>query len=675
MADILLLEPGYSNKYPPIGLMKISYFHKYIHKDYVRFAKGKLPDAFCDKKWDRVYVTTLFTFEWEKTKEALEYALSVVKNPHQVYTGGILATLMPELISENFPTVKNNTGLLDKKGTLGLEHEECIDRLTLDYSILDDVADQYVYPAHDAYFTYMTRGCGMKCQFCAVQTLEPEYYPYISITEAIRKVDKEFGPKKDLLLMDNNVLRSPRFDQIVDEIKELGFAKGATYKNPKTGKTVQRFVDFNQGLDAFLLTPHKAKRLGELAIRPARIAFDHIEDAEPYKKAIRLCAENGVTHMSNYLLYNGDDFTGKGHNYHADTPEDLYERMRISMELQEELTESTGHKISIFSFPMRYIPLSDLKRGYVGKEWNMKYLRAVQRMLIPTQGKGVSSRSFFEADFGKSPQEFVRFLAMPESHLGWRGDFIPRKDETPKELSDRRDIWNDNQLFLKEWERLFEETGETKAEFIDLIGDNNISLERFAEIKNDVHKKLFIHYFTSTMLLKAFLIKDVETRYMYVKYITEEFPLIYQRLVKYIAGGRIPYSVLEGIYLVIGKKLVSDIMREIDFNAADTPYVINNLMKVQNNVKRYTFDFNLVKLYFTYNSLGFMKTRTKNRLITAIQNLEERIAREILTQNFDEFKEAILNQVADGEVGAEYIIEQINAQLNDVYHQLSLFDI
>ena len=31
--------------------------------------------------------------------------------------------------------------------------------------------------------------------------------------------------------------------------------------------------------------------------------------------------------------------------------------------------------------------------------WNGKYLRAVQRMLIPTQGKGVGSRSFFEADF------------------------------------------------------------------------------------------------------------------------------------------------------------------------------------------------------------------------------------------------------------------------------------
>ena len=44
MSDILLLEPGYSNKYPPIGLMKISYFHKYIQHDYVRFAKGRLPE-------------------------------------------------------------------------------------------------------------------------------------------------------------------------------------------------------------------------------------------------------------------------------------------------------------------------------------------------------------------------------------------------------------------------------------------------------------------------------------------------------------------------------------------------------------------------------------------------------------------------------------------------------
>lgn len=675
MADILLLEPGYSNKYPPIGLMKISYFHKYIHHDYVRFAKGKLPEAFDGKKWDRVYVTTLFTFEWPKTKEAIEYALSVVKDPSQVYTGGILATLMPELIAENFPTVKNNPGLLDKKGTLGLEHEECIDRLTLDYGILDDIADEYVYPAHDAYFTYMTRGCGMKCAFCAVQTLEPEYYPYISIAETIRRVDEQFGPKKDLLLMDNNVLRSPRFDEIIDEIKELGFAKGATYINPKTGKRVQRFVDFNQGLDAYLLTPHKAERLGELAIRPARIAFDHIEDVEAYKKAIRLCAKSGITHMSNYLLYNGVEFTGKGRSYHADTPEDLYERMHISMDLQEELIESTGNNIAIFSFPMRYIPLEDLKRGFVGTHWNPKYLRALQRMLIPTQGKGVSSRSFFEADFGKTSEEFVRALAMPESHLGWRGDFIPRRNETSGEITARKAIWDENQLYLQEWNRLFDLLGESRAEFIEAIGDNNTTVERFGSLKYLAHKKLFIHYFTMTTLLKSFSIDDENERNIVVDYIMNEFPLMYRRLIRYIAQSKIPYSLLLGICRVLGENAVRDILSTIDYEATEVPFVINNLSRVQAITKKYFFDFELIKCFFMYSSYRILSRKEKNKIVKAIQNLDERTTREMLLMHYDSFESTVKSNAIQGEVGADYILEEIDKQLTNVYRQLSLFDI
>lgn len=675
MADILLLEPGYANKYPPIGLMKISYFHKYIHHDYVRFAKGKLPEAFNGKKWDRVYVTTLFTFEWPKTKEAFEYALSVVKDPTQVYTGGILATLMPELIAKNFPTVKNNPGLLDKRGTLGLEHEECIDRLTLDYGILDDIADEYVYPAHDAYFTYMTRGCGMKCAFCAVQTLEPEYYPYISITESIKRVDEQFGPKKDLLLMDNNVLRSPQFDRIIDEIKALGFAKGATYVNPKTGKRVQRFVDFNQGLDAFLLTPHKAQRLGELAIRPARIAFDHIEDAEAYKKAIRLCAENGITHMSNYLLYNGVDFTGKGHSYHADTPEDLYQRMHISMDLQEELIKSTGHKVAIFSFPMRYIPLEDTKRGFVGTNWNHKYLRALQRMLIPTQGKGVSSRSFFEADFGKTPKEFVRALAMPESHLGWRGDFIPHKNETNGEIKARKAVWDENQLYLKEWNRLFDMLGDSRKAFIAAISDNNFTIDRFASLVDPLQKKLFIHYFTTSTMLKAFSMESENDREIYVHYITNEFPLMYQRLLRYVASARIPYSFLQGICQVMGKRAIMDILGFLDYESNEPPFVIHNLSRVQTVIKKSFFDFELIKCLFMYSRYGILNRREKNKIINSIKNLDERKTRELLLKHFESFKEAVLKSSADGEVGAAYILEELDRQLSNVYKQLSMFDI
>lgn len=672
MANILLLEPGYANKYPPIGLMKISYFHRYIQHDYVRFAKGVLPEGYENKKWDRVYVTTLFTFEWPKTKAAIEYALTLVDDPSHVYTGGILATLMPELIAENFPNIKNNIGLLDKKGTLELENEECIDRLPLDYKILDDIKGEYKYPAQDAYFTYMTRGCGMKCEFCAVQTLEPEYYPYISIKDTIKRVDEEFGPKKDLLLMDNNVLRSPNFDAIIDEIIELGFGKGAQFKHPKTGRMVPRYVDFNQGLDAFLLTEHKAKRLGELANRPARIAFDHIEDKDAYVKAIKLCAKNDIDHMSNYLLYNGEDFKGKGHSYQADTPEDLYERMHISMELQEELSEETGHKVAIFSFPMRYIPLSDLERGFVGTNWNKKYLRALQRMLIPTQGKGVSSRSFFEADFGKNSEEFLRYLSMPEEHLGYRGLFIPKKNESEEEKSVRYNIWKENQLYLKEWDRLFESLSD-KSAFIQLIEDNKFSADKLVRVEDPISKKLYTHYLTKTGLLKVFINCDEVTKQIIRNYIYDEFSVMYKRISAHVFNTRVHQSLITGLVSEFKDVFIRDMLSMIDFNSEEH-YLIKALAKAQKELNVHYFNFELIKGFYMFCKMNVFDKEKKDEIINDIIELREEKTRRQLLNSFDKFKKAVIKTVANDQVGVDFIIQKVEQQLSEVYKQLSIFN-
>lgn len=671
MSDILLLEPNYKNKYPPIGLMKIAYFHRYICHDYVRFSKGPLPKELDGKKWDRVYVTTLFTFEWPKTKETIEYAYKVVKDENEVYTGGILATLMPELIQEAFPKIKNNTGLLNRKGTLGLDREEEIDTLPLDYGILDDV--DYKYPAHDAYFTYMTRGCGMRCQFCAVQTLEPKYIPYLSIRENIERINSEFGPKKDLLLMDNNVLISPCFDKIIDEIKDLGFAKGATYKNPRTGKTVNRYVDFNQGLDAKLLTPYKAKRLGELAIYPARIAFDHIEDKDSYVKAITLCAESGITHMSNYLLYNGEAFSGKGSQYHADTPEDLYDRMRISLDLCDELTEKTGNQITIFSFPMRYIPLSDLKRGFVGTNWNLKYLRAVQRMMIPTQGKGVASRSFFEAAFGNNSTEFVEFLAMPEDILGLRGHFVEKKDEDVETAQRRKKQWEDNQSLVEEWINLYRSLGEEKEEFISLIGNNIYTYEKFRTIESEIQKKLFAHYFTVSGLLLA-VNEEISNGKKDLQEILSEYPLLRKRMVSHVAKTRVNTSSFLSILKEEKQKFIMETISYID-DVLDprSLFVFENFEKAQVKIGKRFFDFSLVKyaqMFVGAHAIAYEDIRVAEE---AIRNLDEQCLRKLLVDNISLFKDYLVKTTTK-EVAAEVLLKEIEESILKLYEQLTLFD-
>jgi hypothetical protein len=647
--------------------MKIATFHKRLH-DCVVFAKGKLPDKLADKRWDRVYVTTLFTFEWEETKKSIEYALEVAKDQHMVFVGGIMATLMPELFTETFPTIKLIKGLLNRDGTLGLHNEQCIDRLMPDYDILDDV--EYKYPATDAYFLYMTRGCGMKCQFCAVQTLEPEYVPYISIRNQINEVDKRFGTKRYLLLMDNNVLRSNQFDRIIDELLDLGFGKGCTYPSPHTGKPLQRYVDFNQGLDAKLLNEHKAERLGELAISPARIAFDHIEDEAQYKRALELCAKNGIKYLSNYILYNGEDFSGKGQLYHADTPQDLFNRMKISMDFCDELNNKYGHdgKVHIFSFPMKYIPLNAIDRSFVGTHWNKKYLRAVQRMLIPTQGKGVSTRSFFEADFGTTAEIFMENLAMPEDLLGLRGHFVERKDELKEDRKKRYAQWEINHERVDEWTRLYRSLGEDYTSYVELIKDNDFTMENYSKAATSTLRKMFIHNLSYLSIMRNIEKLGIEM----LTYIKTEFPVLYSELLKYIIHSKhTQFSCLKGMLTLQGTGFITDVIRAF----IDDPYLSTNvfdaLYKAQKDLKKVVLDTRCLDIALRYRvAEAISDTELKNIMRLGLECDEKKIEAR-LYQKSKQLRETLREQNAN-EVAGEIIldkIEEIITLLQKVYRK------
>lgn len=551
--NILLVEPGYKNKYPPIGLMKIATYHR-ERGDNVRFFKGDLKDLVLDVladhavsqfskidhvtdwriyksdllriiqknsvkgyelifdsnpfspsliewikyynriykrreipdefKWDRVYVTTLFTFYWKRIVDTVNYAKSLVKEESGLLVGGIAASVAAKEFEEE-TGIKPITGLLDKPGMLDHDNRTIVDKLSLDYSILEEI--DYKYPESDAYYGYMTRGCKRKCKFCAVPSLEPEFQPYLPFHRKIKKIERIYGAKRNLLLLDNNVLASDRFEDVINDIKKAGFTKGVKFvepnkldlavKNLKSGindiayrrlsqkiildlarrlkgnafieyrKIVReldisekylankeqlisaytqlselynkftrqipkaRYVDFNQGVDARLLTEEKMVLLSEIPIRPLRIAFDSMKYEKPYVKAVRLAAKYGLSNLSNYLLYNYDE-----------KPVELYQRLKINVQLCEDLD------VNIYSFPMKYNPINDAdgyfkNRTYLGEHWNRKYIRSIQLILNSTKGKVGRGRSFFEEAFGKTEQEYFDLLYMPDEYIFHRFHF------------------------------------------------------------------------------------------------------------------------------------------------------------------------------------------------------------------------------------------------------------
>lgn len=556
---ILLIEPGYKNKYPPMALMKLSTYHK-MRGDDVTFFKGspkelikeaietiaiqKYKELYPEKenhlipvrlikailkkpsldnetelsllcgseefvtllktlrsnkfkkefilqdswKWDRVYVTTLFTFYWDITIKTIKEAKLLLRNGGQIYTGGVAATMLTETLIKEADIARSSvlTGLLNKPGQLDKGDESIIDELPLDYSILDEI--EYQYAEQGNFYAYTTRGCVNHCPFCVVPLLEPQYNNYISLRSRLDYTREQYGEQKNLLLLDNNVMASASYNEILKEICDCGFRKGSYFTKPNYLTTIMRhlsagkndkgrrikavklmvhflegllprherrqefyslmlknqffcdlklllpsreqiievyeaiktqydqsiskskslrYVDFNQGVDARLITDEKMELMSQIAIKPLRIAFDSWGLRKVYEKAVRCAARHGLRYLSNYLLYN-----------FKDKPEELYYRMRKNVELGQELN------LQIFSFPMKYHPVKEepyfRNRDYIGKHWNRKYIRAIQCILNATKGKVGPKLDFFNEAFGKNIDEFNKLLIMPEEFIVMR---------------------------------------------------------------------------------------------------------------------------------------------------------------------------------------------------------------------------------------------------------------
>lgn len=149
---------------------------------------------------------------------------------------------------------------------------KAIDRIQPDYTIYPQIDTKTAYG-------FLTRGCPNRCKWCIVPQKEGKIAPYMDVEEIA--VDG----RTNLILMDNNILAS---DYGLEQIEKIIRRK---YR-----------VDFNQGLDARLVTDDIARMLARVKwIKRIRFGCDTPAQIAECERAISLLDKYG--YRGEYFLY------------------------------------------------------------------------------------------------------------------------------------------------------------------------------------------------------------------------------------------------------------------------------------------------------------------------------------------------------------------------------------
>lgn len=306
---VLLVEPDYYTRYPPLGLLKLASYHM-SRGDEVRLVRGEKK---LRRTPDRIYVTSLFSYAWRPVHAAVRhYKKLFPKAP--VSLGGIYASLLPEHAA--------TAGADEIMVGLHPEAESHVPAWKL-------------VPEWDGSILFASRGCVRKCGFCSVPKLE-------GAPSAFKENIKSqlFERHSRIILWDNNILGNWNWRPIFEELAAIG-----------------KEVDFNQGLDARLVTDESAQAIARIPTRTIRLAYDYPGIREGVREGIETLVRHGVSRKKIvvYTLYN-----------YIESPEDFYEKVRDLLEW------------GVTSYPMRFEPLTSLtKNAYVAPKWTREQLNAV----------------------------------------------------------------------------------------------------------------------------------------------------------------------------------------------------------------------------------------------------------------------------------------------------------
>ena len=296
----------------------------------------------------------------------------------------------------------------------------------------------------------------------------------------------------------------------------------------------------------------------------------------------------------------------------------------------------------------------------------------LQCMLIPTQGKGIQGRSFFEADFGKTAEDFVMYLAMPERLLNKRGHFVERKDEPKFEREIRYTQWSENRHLIDTWMKyysMFE-----KDTVLEYIGCNRFSVETLDKIENEELKKLYFLYLTPSATIRVFSDCTEDTKRIISTFILEELPFMYSRIVETILSSKPGYKVIAGILENFGEKVCTDLLKKIDLFSGHDNDKLTMLIKANKSKRLVDFDFSLLQFIPYFHVSNLLSKQEEQIIMNSAYELKEAPIRKILLLHLDELKDVLI-KTNGAQPGVTQIISVIEEQIKELYHQISIFEL
>lgn len=198
----------------------------------------------------------------------VEWAMPFLVDYDRVYKSKVFTFTPDDYTPYECEVVKGGTGY-DIFSKLPPE----IDIMQPDYSIYPNIDKKTAYG-------FLTRGCPNKCKWCIVPKKEGNITPYMDVD------DIAIEGRTNLVLMDNNILACDYGIKQIEKIIERGYR-----------------VDFNQAMDARLVTEDIAKMLAQVKwISVIRFGCDTPKQIEECKIAMSLIDKYRKTPAS-YLLY------------------------------------------------------------------------------------------------------------------------------------------------------------------------------------------------------------------------------------------------------------------------------------------------------------------------------------------------------------------------------------